>query len=339
MPSYGGGGEGGGDGVGGGPGSGGYGVGNGGGAAGSGGYGGVGTDPSVASTNPTTSTPTGLPSMPGWATAGLSLAGLGPAATAYNGIAAVSHMSTTTSDISGNKTQNNNGPSGPTGGGGGGGPFDGNLSNILGIAGGINGIMNQSGGGSNSYQNAADPFAPYRSGLAASYNQALTQGNQTDITKMPGYSQFQSGVMNPALEATQGKLAASGMSMSGTESQSLNKVAQQGYYGFMTDYMNRLAQGSGAVNNPAQAAGMGFQQQNQNQQATMQGIGAIGQGLSGLFGGGSGNYSPDMTGFQSPYQAPSYTPSFSTPDTSGLGSGGYVPPNDPGSIDPAWFSF
>jgi hypothetical protein len=170
---------------------------------------------------------------------------------------------------------------------GGGGPGD-SLSSIFNIASGINAMGNQSGGA----QLLADPFSPYRSGLAASYNQALTQGNQTDITKMPGYSQYQSGVMDPAMEAVKRSMAARGMNQSGNELLALQETGQKGYYGFMTDYLNRLAQGSGAVNNPAPAAGMGIDQQNLNQRATMQGIGAIGQGLAGLSGyftgGGSG---------------------------------------------------
>jgi hypothetical protein len=56
----------------------------------------------------------------------------------------------------------------------------------------------------------------------------------------------------------------------------------------MTNYMNRLAQGSGATSNPAQAAGMGLQQQQANQTAQMQGLGAIGQGVSGLSNYSSG---------------------------------------------------
>jgi hypothetical protein len=99
---------------------------------------------------------------------------------------------------------------------------------------------------------------------------------------MPGYSQWMSGVMQPALGAVQAQDAASGRAFSGQEQQDLQKTAQQGYYGFMTDYMNRLAQGSGAVNNPAQAAALGLGQTNANQQGFMQGLGGIAQGVSGL---------------------------------------------------------
>ena len=171
------------------------------------------------------------------------------------------------------------------------------LSSVLGIAGGINsltggGITSALGFGDKSpsgaqAQQMADPFSQYRSQLGAQYAGALTPGGQTDIKQMPGYSQFESGVMQPSLEASQRKAAGAGMLYSGNEQQDLQKTAQGGYYGFMTDYMNRLAQGSGAVQNPAGAAGMGLQQGQYNQGNVMSGIGAIGQGLSGFKGAGS----------------------------------------------------
>lgn len=132
-------------------------------------------------------------------------------------------------------------------------------------------------------QQAADPFSPYRSQLGQQYADALKMGGTTDPTKMPGYSQWMSGVLNPAMEATQGRLAAAGMAFSGTEKQDLMKVGQQGYYGFMTDYLNRLAQGSGAVNNPAQAAALGVSQQNAYDQAFMQGLGGMVQSGKELY--------------------------------------------------------
>jgi len=166
------------------------------------------------------------------------------------------------------------------------------LSSVLGIAGGINsltggGITSALGFGDKSpsgaqAQQMADPFSQYRSQLGAQYAGALAPGGKTDITQMPGYSQFESGVMQPSLEASQRKAAGAGMLYSGNEQQALQQTAQGGYYGFMTDYMNRLAQGSGAVQNPAQAAGMGLGQGQYNQANVMSGIGAIGQGLSGF---------------------------------------------------------
>lgn len=190
----------------------------------------------------------------------------------------------------------------PTTSGGGmfsGGPGD-SLSSIFSIASGINAMGNQSSGA----QSLADPFSPYRANLAAQYAGALQPGTQIDITKMPGYSQYQSGVMDPAMEAVKRSMAVRGMNQSGNELLALQETGQKGYYGFMADYLNRLAQGSGAVNNPAQAAGMGIEQQNLNQRATMQGIGAIGQGLSGLSGyftGGGGNSGSGTSMSAGPY--------------------------------------
>ncbi|CAB4169774.1 hypothetical protein UFOVP907_15 [uncultured Caudovirales phage] len=136
---------------------------------------------------------------------------------------------------------------------------------------------------------AADPFSPYRAGLAAQYAGALAPGGTTDPTKMPGYSQFQSGVMDPAMEASKRSAAASGQLYSGGEAQALQKTAMTGYSGFMTDYLNRLAQGSGAAVNPATAVGMGTQQGNLNAQGVSQGLGSLAtniSGLSSLFGSG-----------------------------------------------------
>jgi hypothetical protein len=171
----------------------------------------------------------------------------------------------------------------------------GEIAAVVGIAGGVNsltggGVTNALGMGpksasGGSVQQAADPFAPYRGDMAKQYSDAMKPGAQTDITQMPGYSQFQSGVMDPALEASKRSGAASGMMQSGNEKLALQKTAQQGYYGFMTDYMNRLAQGSGATQNPATAAGMGNNQNNQNLSNSMAGLGAISQGLAGLYGG------------------------------------------------------
>lgn len=128
---------------------------------------------------------------------------------------------------------------------------------------------------------AADPFSAYRGNLAAMYSGYLQPGASMDPKTMPGYSQFQTGVLDPAMEASKRSAAASGMSMSGKEQAALQDVGQRGYYGFMTDYMNRLAQGSGAAQNPAQAYGMGLNQANLQNMATMQGLGALSTGLAG----------------------------------------------------------
>jgi hypothetical protein len=162
-------------------------------------------------------------------------------------------------------------------------------------------------------QAAADPFAPYRAKLGEMYSTSLTEGNKTDITKMPGFTQFQTGVLDPALEASKRSSAASGMLRSGNEQIALEQTAQKGYYGFMTDYLNRLAQGSGAVNNPAQAASLGVNQGNLNDASFMQGLGATATALKGIYNSGS--------------TSPGYTV-----DTSGYGMGSY---GDSGGIDTA----
>ena len=154
------------------------------------------------------------------------------------------------------------------------------ISAGLGIINGINTLTNSGGSGGGGTTQAADPFAAYRGNLASLYSGALTQGATTDPTKMPGYSQYKSGVMDPALDATKRSMAASGQMQSGNEQIALQNTAQQGYYGFMTDYMNRLAQGSGAANNPAQAVGLGLQQQQAGYTALGQGIGAMGTALN-----------------------------------------------------------
>jgi len=139
-------------------------------------------------------------------------------------------------------------------------------------------------------QTAADPFAPYRANLASMYSGALTTGGTLDPTKMPGYSQFESGVLDPAMEASKRSASKSGMLYSGNEQIALQDVGQRGYYGFMTDYLNRLAVGSGAGAAPSEAARLGLVQAGQNQQGFMQGLGALSTGLSGLAGqyGGTG---------------------------------------------------
>ena len=129
----------------------------------------------------------------------------------------------------------------------------------------------------------SDPFAPYRNTLAGWYAGAISPGAQTDITQMPGYSQYKSGVLDPAMDAAKRSGAASGMLYSGREKAALQDIGQRGYYGFMTDYLNRLAQGSGATQSPAPAASMGLNQTAANQQAFSQGLGGLGQGIAGLF--------------------------------------------------------
>jgi len=171
----------------------------------------------------------------------------------------------------------------------------GSIGAAVGIASGINsltggGVSKALGIGPGSSatgaeaQIAADPFAPYRGNLAAMYSGALTSGSTLDPTKMPGYSQFESGVLNPAMEASKRSGAKSGILYSGNEQMALQGIGQQGYYGFMTDYLNRLATGSGAGYAPSEAARLGLAQAGQNQTGFMQGLGALSTGLSGLGG-------------------------------------------------------
>jgi hypothetical protein len=164
------------------------------------------------------------------------------------------------------------------------------ITNALGIGGGSVG----GGGGSTTGQQAqaaADPFAQYRSQLGGMYAGSLQPGASSNIQNMPGYTQFNTGVMQPAMQASQRAAAGSGMLYSGNEQLALQKTGQQGYYGFMTDYMNRLAQGSGATNNPATAAGMGISQGNLNQQGVSQGLGALATSLGAIGKQFGGSYS------------------------------------------------
>jgi hypothetical protein len=177
------------------------------------------------------------------------------------------------------------------------------VGTVVGIAGGINaltggGLTEALGFGESApsgaeAQQMADPFSQYRANLGSMYAGALQPGAKTNIESMPGFSQFKSGVLDPAMQAAQRTAAKSGMLYSGNEMEALQQTGQKGYYGFMTDYLNRLAQGSGAVNNPAQAAGMGLAQMGQNQQGIMQGMGALGQ-MAKQFSGSGYNAAADI---------------------------------------------
>jgi hypothetical protein len=182
----------------------------------------------------------------------------------------------------------------------------GGVSSLLGGPGSISG---------SEAQQMADPFAPYRANLGQMYSGALQPGAGIDITKMPGYSQYTTGVLNPAMEASKRSAAASGLLYSGRESAALQDIGQRGYYGFMTDYLNRLAQGSGAVSNPAQAGGLGISQNMANQAAFSQGLGGLGQGIAGLYPGSSTNTMGNV-----PYNPSSIYSSFASP-TSQYGYG------------------
>lgn len=187
----------------------------------------------------------------------------------------------------------------------------GTVATVVGIAGGIKSLTSSPGQAGQQAQQAVDPFASYRSKLGEMYSGMLQPGAKTDITKMPGYSQFQTGVMDPALEDSKRTSAASGMMRSGNEQIALQDTAQRGYYGFMTDYMNRLATGSGAGYAPSEGGKAGITQSNLQQQAQMQALGGIVQGAGQLYGqyggGGGGNTGGGAAGYNiSPEQYAGY---------------------------------
>jgi hypothetical protein len=194
------------------------------------------------------------------------------------------------------------------------------LATGLTIAGGVNsltggGVTNMLGLGPKSASGAqaqqmADPFSQYRGKLAEMYSGALQPGAPSNIEAMPGFTQYKTGVLDPAMEASKRSAASSGQLYSGAESAQLQKIGQQGYYGFMTDYLNRLATGSGAGAAPSTGAGMGLTQAGMNQQGFMQGMGGVATGLAGLFGNTAG-----------PITVPtSETTALQNPSGSGLGS-------------------
>jgi hypothetical protein len=173
-------------------------------------------------------------------------------------------------------------PGSDTTGGFSGGPGGGSdLAGALLVAGGITaGSGATAGTGAGAASNPADPFAPYRADLAKQYAGALTPGASSNIQAMPGYSQYNTGVIQPAMMAAQRAAATGGNLYGGGEKARLQTLGQQGYYNFMNDYMNRLAQGSGAVNNPATAVQLSQEAardaqriQDANQKATMSNLG------------------------------------------------------------------
>ena len=148
-------------------------------------------------------------------------------------------------------------------------------------------------------QAAADPFSPYRADFAKQYAAAMAPGAKTDPTQRAGYSQFQSGVLDPALQASQRAAAATGRLTSGAEAASLAKISTQGYSGFMTDYLNRLATGSGATSSPAGGAQLGYTAAQGQQQGVSEGFGALAttlKGLSGMFKGSTSGGGVDTSG-------------------------------------------
>ena len=178
----------------------------------------------------------------------------------------------------------------------------GGVTNALGIT------KSSAGTGAGSATATANPMAPYQAQLAQMYAGYLQPGQNANPQSMPGYTQYQTGVVNPAEQTAQRTAASAGMLYSGNEAQALQGVAQQGYSGFMNNYLSQLSGGAGAGFNPAAAAQLGVSQQNAQQQAIMQGLGAVSTGLSGLsgqYGGGGG--SPNTSAMSSPSYSGGYT--------------------------------
>ena len=182
----------------------------------------------------------------------------------------------------------------------------GSVTKALGFGGGGSGAST----GAGSATAAANPMAPYQAQLAQMYAGYLQPGQNAAPQAMPGFTQFQTGVVAPAEQASQRAAAGTGMLYSGNEAQALQGVAQQGYSGFMNNYLSQLSGGAGVGFNPASAAQLGIAQQNAQQQAIMQGIGGIATGaasLYGQFGGGGGSANT------SAMSAPSYSGSYTGP--------------------------
>ena len=166
-----------------------------------------------------------------------------------------------------------------------GGPGGGSdLAGALLLAGGItagSGATAGAGAGTGAgAANPADPFAPYRSNLAKQYADSLAPGASSNIQAMPGYSQYNTGVVQPAMMAAQRAAATGGNLYGGGEKARLQALGQQGYYNFMNDYTNRLERASGATNNPATAVQLSLEAardaqriQDANQRATMSNLG------------------------------------------------------------------
>jgi len=219
----------------------------------------------------------------------------------------------------------------------------GSVASGIGIASGINAItgggvtkalgLGGSGSGAStgvgSATAAANPMAPYQAQLAQMYAGYLQPGQNAAPQAMPGFTQFQTGVVAPAEQASQRAAGSTGMLYSGNEAQALQGVAQQGYSGFMNNYLSQLSGGAGAGFNPAAAAQLGSAQQNAQQQAIMQGIGGIATGAASLYGQFGGN-SPNTSAMSTPgyqTQGGTYTYGSGLGDTSGMGTGSnYVGP-------------
>ena len=137
----------------------------------------------------------------------------------------------------------------------------------------------QSGGSATA---TANPMAPYQAQLAQMYQGYLQPGASSNIQAMPGFSQYKTGVLDPAMEASQAKAASTGQLYSGAESAQLQQIGQQGYSGFMQNYLSNLY--TGATGNAYAGQTAGNTVNTANQQAFQQGLGSLATGLQGFAG-------------------------------------------------------
>lgn len=196
----------------------------------------------------------------------------------------------------------------------------GGVSSAIGIGNSLFGGGSSGGSGSGSASSAQtyDPYAPYRGAAASMYNNYLTGGN-ANPSQMPGFSSFESGVVQPGLQATQASMASTGQFASGAEELALNKQANQGYTGFMNNYLGQLTAASGAAQNPyngGMAAVAGGQQQQANQANAIGQLQGAASGVSSLWGGG-GATSASINNPSNTNSNGVYTGAGALPDTSG----------------------
>ena len=137
----------------------------------------------------------------------------------------------------------------------------------------------QSGGSATA---TANPMAPYQAQLAQMYQGYLQPGASSNIQAMPGFSQYKTGVLDPAMEASQAKAASTGQLYSGAESAQLQQIGQQGYSGFMQNYLSNLYTGATGGAYAGQQAGNTVN--TANQQGFQQGLGSLATGLQGYAG-------------------------------------------------------
>ena len=163
------------------------------------------------------------------------------------------------------------------------------IGSVIGIASGINSLTGGALTGGSSTTNVANPMAPYQAQLAGMYAGYLQPGQNPNIQQMPGYTQFQQGVLDPALAANKASAASSGMLYSGNEAAALQNLGQNQYSAFMNNYMSQLSGGAGVGFNPASAAQLGAQQANLANQGIAQGFGSVATGLRGFGSGATGS--------------------------------------------------